>query len=118
MNMSEFLLITGKSVFAFWGLSGFFLIRALLIIFLVLIKVSQLKKNAFKLFINILLVPLTSIWLSINLVEIDTISFGGYVGEYLKRVLVKYYTMDSLEIFFEVSLFVIEISEKLFFVIR
>ncbi len=116
--MIEYLQLLGNAVFGFWGLSTLFLIRILLIVFLILINVTQFKKNAFKLFINMLLIPITSIWLSVNDVEIDSVYLSGYLGDYLKRILLKYYTMDSLEIFFALSLFVLTISARRFLVIR
>jgi len=116
--MIEYLLLIGNTVFGFWGLSTLFLIRILLIVFLILINVTKFKKNAFKLFINVLLIPVTSVWLSINEVEINNVYLSGYLGDSIKRILVKYYTMDSLEIFFALSLFAIAISARRFLVIR
>lgn len=116
--MSDFLLSIGKSVLMFWGLSGLFLVHGLVIIFLILINVKQFKQSAFKLFLQVLWIPIISIWLSINAVEIDGIYLGGYIGDYLKNFLVKYYTIDSLELFFDLSVILLCITAKRFFVIR
>jgi len=116
--MIYYLQLLGNTVFGFWGLSTFFIIRILLIVFLILIKATKFKKNAFKLFINTLFIPITSVWLSINAVEIDNVYLSGSIGDYLKHILLSYYTMDSLEIVFALCLFVLTISARRFLVIR
>lgn len=116
--MSGHLLLAATKFFTFWGLSGLFLIRTLLILFFVVIRVSSFKKNVLKIFVNIFLIPIISIWFSIHAVEIDGLYLAGYVGDYLNQFLSIYYSSDVLEVFFGLSLLAIMISAKRFFIIR
>ena len=116
--MFDLLLLVVTKFFKFWGFSGLFLIRTLLILFFVLIRVSSFKKNMLKIFINLILVPIVSVWFSIHSVEIDGIYLAGYAGDYLNQMLLIYYPTDTIEVFFGLSLLAIIISARRFFVVR